>query len=261
MRARRSRPPRASTPTAPRASRRRGLLALATCALASLGLSACQRATAHGGAPAASTDERVEALAAPEPPRGPRSARLPGGEGARTKLELAVTWPASRDDAARALLSTAARAELDASPVPALVPSDRTLAAAARVVVRDAFYSVSARAGGIGLYVSGTRVAYRYAELDRELARRGGPRTPDGRLPGPHTVRGTDAFVTQNEGVWSASFFEHGASYVVELTCDDPRDARCADDKLLRALAEGLSNVGGRGASAPAAVAPKKEAP
>jgi hypothetical protein len=245
-----------SPPLASRARRREAVLAPALALVAPLALGACRAA---GPAPDERRTQRQEVSdqAAPEPKATARSARAGGGPSERAKLELSITWPTSRDEVARARLSSDAQGKLDLAPVPALAPTEPALAAASRVVVKDAFYSLSARASGLSLYVSGTRVAYRYAALERELERRGGPRTPDGRLPGPHAVRGTDAFVTQNEGVWSVSFFEHGASYVVELACDDPRDARCADDALVRSLAEGLSHVGGRGPGpAPAVAAP-----
>jgi hypothetical protein len=65
--------------------------------------------------------------------------------------------------------------------------------------------------------------------------------------PAKQRLRGTHGWVTQNEGVWSATWEEHGVTYVAEFLCDDPSEARCATADALLAEIESLAYVGGQG--------------
>src|SRR5690606_36203020 len=64
-------------------------------------------------------------------------------------------------------------------------------------------------------------------------------------LAGREVVRGRPASITQNEGIWSASWIEHGVAYSLELECGSPL-GQCVDDRELRRVAESLAYVGGR---------------
>lgn len=153
--------------------------------------------------------------------------------------EVRVSWPdrATIDQPVLASLPAEARALVERSRVPVLVPRAAGLAAAAKLVVRPAFTAVSINGqgehAGVNVSVSATRVAHRYQG------------TPEVR--GPERVRGDKpAFITQNEGIWSATWRENGLSYVVEVECARPgEDARCRDDAFLRTVVEDLAFVGG----------------
>lgn len=150
-----------------------------------------------------------------------------------------VVWPerSAVDAPTVERLPQASRAVLDGSRVPVLVPRGQGLADVAKLVVRPAFTAVSMTGAGehagLTVSVSATSVSHRYADV---------PATK-----GPARIRGDKpAFVTQNEGIWSATWFEHGVSYVVEVECARPgEDARCADGTFVTALAEDLAFVGG----------------
>jgi hypothetical protein len=88
------------------------------------------------------------------------------------------------------------------------------------------------REDGVTVSLQANRLARRHAALPPALGR--------------DVVRGRDAWITQNEGIWSATWTEHGVSYVLEVECARPgEDARCASDAYVRALAEELVFVGG----------------
>jgi hypothetical protein len=53
--------------------------------------------------------------------------------------------------------------------------------------------------------------------------------------------------VTRNEGIWTASFIEHGVAYDVGIECAPVDAPPCDDQRELEALAEGLRYAGGRG--------------
>ncbi|HTJ83987.1 MAG TPA: hypothetical protein VL400_19845 [Polyangiaceae bacterium] len=171
----------------------------------------------------------------------------PGSLPARSRLVpvekavdvVRVAWPrevdVDRDVAAK--LSPEARRAVGASHVPVLVPRQTGLVDRAILVVRDNFYAAAITGGdafeGVTVNVSATRVAHRY---------RGTPI-----VHGPDRVRGArEAFVTQNEGIWSATWNENGVGYVVEVECAHPSDdARCADATFVKGIADELAFVGG----------------
>jgi ribose 1,5-bisphosphokinase PhnN len=116
--------------------------------------------------------------------------------------------------------------------VPALVPRAQSLAGEVFVTSGEHHFAVSANDGRIALSLHASRLFY-----DRAVPASQGNRA----------LRGTRALVTENEGIWSASWMEHGVAYTLELECARHDDARCAGDRHLVALAEGLSYVGGAG--------------
>jgi hypothetical protein len=64
--------------------------------------------------------------------------------------------------------------------------------------------------------------------------------------PGPHTLREHEAFVSRNEGIWNATWIEHGVAYDLGLECAPVDAPPCDDQANVEALAEGLVYVGGR---------------
>lgn len=150
-----------------------------------------------------------------------------------------VVWPerSAIDDATLGRLSQPARAKVSESLVPVMLPRAAGLVDKAKLVVKPAFTAISMTGegehAGVTVSVSATRVSHRYADVPE--------------VKGPERVRGgKPAFVTQNELIWSVTWFEHGISYVVEVECARPsEDARCADDKFVRSVVEDLTFVGG----------------
>lgn len=176
-----------------------------------IGVVACQGAT--------TVDERAEPVA----------------PGALPSRAVTPRWPAARDVDRQAveLLPAAARPLVARSTVPVLAPRDPALAGAARLTVRGEFAALSARAGGVTFSVHATRREWQHPGVAPQR--------------GPVELRGTRAFVTQNEGIWSASWIEHEIAYSADLECDAPSDTRCADSARLLELCAGLRFVGGAG--------------
>lgn len=145
-----------------------------------------------------------------------------------------VIWPASTqiDRALLGALGAEARAKVSRAPVPVLVPRGDDLVAAS-LVVEPEFYAFSHRRDGLTVAVQATRREHRHEGV--------------GPIRGDRPLRGTMGFVTENEGIRSASWRENGVAYSVDLECETPTDARCADDTLVTSIVEGLSFVGGGG--------------
>ena len=73
------------------------------------------------------------------------------------------------------------------------------------------------------------------------------PEFQRGYVWGRDQVRGRPAWITQNESIWSATWEENGVSYVAEVECSRPTDARCQSPDVLVELTESLVFVGGAG--------------
>jgi len=145
-----------------------------------------------------------------------------------------ISWPAAPiDEATRGRLSKASQEAARRSPVPVLVPRANDLASAAIVMAEENWYAVQTRAEEIFVRISATRVAHRVEGVAPVV--------------GPEALRGTRGFVTQNEGIWSATWSENGASYVLDVECARAEDARCASGAFVRSLVEDLGYVGGAG--------------
>lgn len=170
-----------------------------------------------------------------EPPAtgsSPRPGGPPLADPPRTVL-TDVTWPAADrlDRAALAGLAPAAVRAVARSPIPVLVPADAELLKGAALIARANWYSFSARSGGLTVSLSATRVAHRYEHIPPAA--------------GTRQVRGVGGFVTQNEGIWSVTWVENGASYTLDIECGDSSDERCRSDAMVVAMSERLVYVGG----------------
>lgn len=150
-----------------------------------------------------------------------------------------IEWPPpdAIDQATLAALPPAARAAVPASAVPVLVPRRPELLDGAVIVARPQWTSFSARAPDLTVTVMGTPLARRYQHIPP--------------LRGPRVVRGARALITQNEGIWSATWAERGVTYTLDLECASPGDAACASDAELLEIADDLAYVGGTGAPPP----------
>ncbi|XYH95267.1 hypothetical protein ACMHYB_46890 [Sorangium sp. So ce1128] len=151
---------------------------------------------------------------------------------------MAVTWPpaASIDRSALAALPKTAFHAARTSQVPVLVPSRRELLAAPVIVAKEHWTSFWAKTETLAVSLTMTRLSRKY------------PSIPP--LRGAHSVRGEPAFITANEGIWTASWIENGVSYALDVECAAPESPACASDALVRELAAELVYVGGAGAKA-----------
>lgn len=191
----------------------------------------------------AAEDDAPGALVARPPDRG----RVRGGE----RMQRTVRWPAdeARDLAAYEAFEPGSRAAIDAAPVPVLVPGPE-LALDRREVMQGPEWAAfwgrhegrwvpqAARDAApvdvtVTITVHGSRMARVYPGVRPQ--------------PGPHTLRGVEAWITRNEGVWSASWVEHGVAYDLGLECAPVDAPPCDDQAELEALVEGLRYAGGQG--------------
>jgi len=166
------------------------------------------------------------------PGTAPRPAEVsPAGE-PRTVIKD-VTWPAADriDRAALGGLGPAAAKAVVRSPIPVLVPTEADLLKSAVLIAKPNWYSFSARSDGLTVSLSATRVAHRYEHIPPAV--------------GTRSARGAGAFVTQNEGIWSVTWMENGASYTLDVECASAQDERCRSDAAVLGLCEQLAYVGG----------------
>jgi hypothetical protein len=171
------------------------------------------------------------------PSRGTASvAPVSAGPLARTP----ITFPAGPlDEAALATLPPAEAVKVGASPVPVWVPRGRF--AEVRFVAEPGFYTYfgvadatlpDGRVSRATVAVQGTRFAHEHGEFPRDLS--------------THSMRATRGLFTINEGIATTTWVEGGASYSVDVECSVPGDARCADERFVLELTNGLAFVGGR---------------
>lgn len=182
---------------------------------------------------AAVDEDRGADLSARPPDRG----KARGGE----RMRRTVRWPdaEARDGAAYEGFDARSRVAIDEAPVPVLVPAPAVALDERSVMRGPEWYAFWGRraAGDAEAAVTITLQASRMARVYPGVRPQAGQ----------HTLRGLPAFVTQNEGIWSASWIEHGVAYDLGLECAPPDAAPCHDQAELEALAEGLRYVGGQG--------------
>lgn len=164
--------------------------------------------------------------------RPPSRGRVWGGEAMRRT----VKWP---DDAKRVIASYEAldgpsREAVDAAPVPVLVPDLGVQLDQRKVMTGPEWASFWGQRDGMTVSVHASRMARVFAGVRP--------------TPGTHTVREHEGFITRNEGIWAASWIEHGVAYDLQLECAPVDAPECVDSTTLEALADGLTYVGGRGA-------------
>ena len=179
--------------------------------------------------------EPTRARSADAPASSPRRARLVAGE----RVERVIAWPepSLRDEQARARLTDSALAAIETSPVPVLAPGEsswRSLRISSpRGREGPGFgFTLAAHAPGRTLTLHGSRLATLLPDV--------------GRHEGTERLRGVPAFVTDNDGIKSATWIEHGAAYALDLECASARAPGC-DLAALRAEVEALVYVGGGG--------------
>jgi hypothetical protein len=163
--------------------------------------------------------------------RTPSRGKTRGGE----RMQRTVQWPAADAKVAAAYeaLDEASRAAVDQAPVPVLVPATGVELDKRRVMHGPNWAAFWGHREGVTITLHASGMARVFPGI-----------TPKA---GPHTLRGREAFITRNEGIWAASWIEHGVAYDLQLECAPPDAPPCADPTTLEELAEGLVYVGGRG--------------
>jgi hypothetical protein len=111
-------------------------------------------------------------------------------------------------------------------PLPVLLPPREQWLTDAQLTSGPRWYAASLRFDRHSLYVSGNGVAMRVSGLE--------PRS----VPGLRVYKG--------EGTVSATWQRFGATYLVNVECEDPEsDPRCRDEQYVRRLVQDLVVVGG----------------
>lgn len=190
----------------------------------------------------AAVDDAAGELVARAPDRG----RVRGGE----RMRRTVAWPdaAARDLAAYEAFDGPSRAAIDAAPVPVLVPGPEVALDERKVMHGPEWYAFWGRRAATddGTTRGGTTVTVSL-QASRMARVYPGVRPVPGQssLRGRHTLRGQEAFVSRNEGIWNASWIEHGVAYDLGIECAPVDAPPCDDERELEALAEGLRFAGG----------------
>lgn len=157
----------------------------------------------------------------------------PRAPSARTTA-VEVGWPSvdAIDVGLLTQLPDASRAAIARSRVPVLLVEDPDLASRAVVIAKPAFTAISAQHDDVTVSLHMHRLEHRYPAVAS--------------AEGDRTIRGQKGFVTQNEGIWSATWREHGVAYDLDVECGARPDPRCESDAYLLSLAESLRYVGGK---------------
>lgn len=168
--------------------------------------------------------QQADQLEAPAPRRG----KMLGGE----RVRRIVEWPddAAIDDVIRGELSEAALASIDGLPLPVLVSSRPSYAQVTEVMKGEHWYATLAKVDGLTVTLNASGEARVYPHIKP--------------FSGNERVHDQEAFVTQNETIWSVTWIEHGVSYDLGLECESPTMPQCQDGAYVLELAEDLVFVG-----------------
>lgn len=161
----------------------------------------------------------------------PKRALVLGGE----RVRRVAQWPSDEaiDDDLVAMMSAQARSALDTLPLPALVSSREGFARSTTIMPGARWYATWARHEDLTVTLNASGEAKVYPHV------RGG-------FTGNERVREREAFVTQNEGIWSVTWIENGVAYDLGLECESPTMPQCQDGAFAMELVEDLRYVGPR---------------
>jgi len=135
---------------------------------------------------------------------------------------------ARRSEGDQALLGKLDRGAIDKTAVPILLPADPALTGNARLYSFGDYYSLTADLAGVGVSMTGTTAT---VALPAQSPLKLSAATPE-LLVIQRTVDGQ-----------LASFVRFGVLYTVEVRCDDPRDARCRNETLVRQIQSQTNRV------------------
>lgn len=195
-------------------------------------------ATPSKDAAAAAQGERAAGAAGPQDVQAkpPSRGAVRGGEPLARKIE----WPADdqRDDDALQTLDEASQKAIETSPVPVLIPGASFELSERRLMHGPHWAAFSGKGEGFTVSVHGSGKARVVAGAR--------PKSETEKI-GPDTLRKTEALISRNEKIWSATWIENGVAYALELECTPVDGPPCDSAAGIEKWAEGLVYVGGRG--------------
>lgn len=128
-------------------------------------------------------------------------------------------------------------AEVDAVEMPILVPASSDVLASVQVFGQaDAYSAIADTGDSVALRISGTR--NRLVLENPPAPRVAMERMRSARPPLPGL--GAQYVITRSDSSTDLSFSRFGCGYVLSLMCDDPDNARCAEDDFIVSLASSM---------------------
>lgn len=153
--------------------------------------------------------------------RVPPATTVPPRPRGRVDWQGAVGGLRQSGGSSESLATNLDKAEVDATKVPILLPTDSKIMAGARIYSFGDYYTITADAPGAGISLSGTTAII---PLPASKPLKIDPVGPEG-LTVQRTVDGQ-----------LASFTRYGVLYTVEVRCEKAGDLRCADDNYVLGL-------------------------
>ena len=171
-----------------------------------------------------------------------------------TEMRTALALSARRDLSSRQGTTAAARPpglraalsenfknvvvrEVNVTRLPLLAPDGARIAQSLKVYSLGDSYSATAEVeDGVAMRMSGARKKIVVGDLKSARTRIASMRTeqkPLASMDAPYLV-------TRSESSTDLTFAKFGAGYVLSIMCDDPADARCADDAFIEKLASNI---------------------
>ncbi len=148
-------------------------------------------------------------------------------------VPVTLDWQAANDARVKLGLEQGLQSQIDAVPMPVLLPRTASLSSSAFITKGPGWYAAAMDADGLNVALHGYSIAHQRPDLVEEF----GDEAPK---PGEPRTSRTHMIV-------SVSFERFGASYIMEVECARPsQDARCADDRFALSLFEELVMVGGK---------------
>lgn len=237
------------------------IIAIATLAVAlalggALALAQSSSDPAVGERLQAALKERAETRPRLRPPPIGRPAKETVEDGVNwTEMRTAVAVTAAREAAAGQSITTApggtagiraaaperlknvVTREVNVTRLPVLAPDTARVRATLKVYSLGSSYSATAEVeDGVAMRMSGTRKKLVVGDLKSARSRITAMRAEEKSLPGLDVPY----IVARSDNSTDLSFAKFGAGYVLSLMCDDPSDARCAEDGFIVALASNL---------------------
>ena len=181
----------------------------------------------YASAPSVERSATLDRLRSNAPPR---RGTILGGE----RVRRVARWPsdAAIDEAVVAMMPAAGRSAIETLPLPALVSTRPGFASTTAVMAGERWYSTWARHDSLTVTLGASGEARVHPHVKP--------------FSGNERVRETEAFVTQNEAIWSVTWIENGVAYDLGLECERPTMPECQDGSYAMALAEDLAYVGPR---------------
>ncbi len=174
--------------------------------------------------------------------------QTPQNQGAPTLSEIQAPKEQPRKDLLDAL-SKSEQDEITKSSVPVLLLPNIREFEKRRVVVQRIYYTAFFTDGKQSISIQGSRLTYTYQHL------RAMPNA------GKMQVRSAEGFITESERIWTASWKEFGAAYLLSLECADEKDSRCQSPEYVSRLTNSLVYVGGGHAKIGSQLPPISEQP